>query len=348
MDVVGELIVRPRLDRSPTSRANARSSSRRSAPTSTTRPSTARSCSRPRCSATARSAARSAARRRTSGASPTAAIRDFWRSATGRPTPSSPWSATSATTRRPVSPATAFGTGNGVVPGFAPAPTLPAGPRVRPASAHEPGAALPGRPGAPPRPSRQLDAGRAQRGPRRRDEQPALPVRARGARAGLRRLVRARRLRRRRRPRDLGWRRPRRACRPRSRRSSSSWPGCATSRSPPPSWTKAKRYLAGGLELRMDDTRHVASWIGGQEALHDRVLTLDEALAAVEAVDAAAIQRLAGAALPRRSSCGSRPSPRRATCAASRRGCACRGDRGHAVAGPDRRRRSRDGHGHPR
>ena len=56
---------------------------------------------------------------------------------------------------------------------------------------------------------------------------------------------------------------------------------------------KAKRYLAGGLELRMDDTRHVASWIGGQEALHDRVLTLDEALAEVEAVDAEGICRLA-------------------------------------------------------
>ena len=56
---------------------------------------------------------------------------------------------------------------------------------------------------------------------------------------------------------------------------------------------KAKRYLAGGMELRMDDTRHVASWIGGQEALHDRVLDLDEALAAVAAVDAASIQRVA-------------------------------------------------------
>jgi predicted Zn-dependent peptidase len=56
---------------------------------------------------------------------------------------------------------------------------------------------------------------------------------------------------------------------------------------------KAKRYLAGGLELRMDDTRHVASWIGGQEALHDRVLTIDEAIEAIEAVDAPAIQRLA-------------------------------------------------------
>jgi predicted Zn-dependent peptidase len=57
---------------------------------------------------------------------------------------------------------------------------------------------------------------------------------------------------------------------------------------------KAKRYLSGGLELRMDDTRHVASWIGGQEALHDRVLTVEEALARIDAVDAAAVQALAG------------------------------------------------------
>ncbi|MEX1170222.1 MAG: pitrilysin family protein [Chloroflexota bacterium] len=56
---------------------------------------------------------------------------------------------------------------------------------------------------------------------------------------------------------------------------------------------KAKRYLSGGLELRMDDTRHVASWIGGQEALHDRVLTLEEALAAIDRVDSAGVQRLA-------------------------------------------------------
>lgn len=57
---------------------------------------------------------------------------------------------------------------------------------------------------------------------------------------------------------------------------------------------KAKRYLSGGLELRMDETRHVASWIGGQEALHDRVLTVDEALAAISAVTSEDIQRLAG------------------------------------------------------
>jgi predicted Zn-dependent peptidase len=57
---------------------------------------------------------------------------------------------------------------------------------------------------------------------------------------------------------------------------------------------KARRYLAGGLELRMDETRHVASWIGGQEALHDRVLTLDEALAAIEGVTVPDVQRVAG------------------------------------------------------
>ena len=56
---------------------------------------------------------------------------------------------------------------------------------------------------------------------------------------------------------------------------------------------KAKRYLSGGLELRMEETRHVASWIGGQEALHDRVMTVDEALAAIDAVEASDILRLA-------------------------------------------------------
>jgi predicted Zn-dependent peptidase len=56
---------------------------------------------------------------------------------------------------------------------------------------------------------------------------------------------------------------------------------------------KAKAYLSGGLELRMDETRHMASWIGGQEALHERVLTLEEALAEVAAVAAGDIRRVA-------------------------------------------------------
>jgi hypothetical protein len=38
------------------------------------------------------------------------------------------------------------------------------------------------------------------------------------------------------------------------------------------------------MELRMDETRYLASWFGGQEALHEQVLTLDDALAQVEAV----------------------------------------------------------------
>ena len=56
----------------------------------------------------------------------------------------------------------------------------------------------------------------------------------------------------------------------------------------------SKAYLAGRLELRMEETRHVASWLGGQEALHDRVLTLDQALAELEAVTSEGVHRLAG------------------------------------------------------
>jgi predicted Zn-dependent peptidase len=56
---------------------------------------------------------------------------------------------------------------------------------------------------------------------------------------------------------------------------------------------RAKAYLSGGLELRMDDSRHVASWLGGQEALHDRVLSLEEALAAIDMVEARDVQRVA-------------------------------------------------------
>jgi predicted Zn-dependent peptidase len=44
----------------------------------------------------------------------------------------------------------------------------------------------------------------------------------------------------------------------------------------------------------MEETRHVASWFGGQEALHDRVLTLEEALAELNAVTSEGIHALAG------------------------------------------------------
>ena len=56
---------------------------------------------------------------------------------------------------------------------------------------------------------------------------------------------------------------------------------------------RSKRYLGGRLELRMEETRNVASWIGGQEALHDRVLTVEQALAELEAVTSEGIHSLA-------------------------------------------------------
>jgi predicted Zn-dependent peptidase len=58
--------------------------------------------------------------------------------------------------------------------------------------------------------------------------------------------------------------------------------------------TKARRYLVGRLELRLEESRHMASWLGLQEALHDRVLLVDEAIAALEAVTADDIHALAG------------------------------------------------------
>src|ERR1035437_7101251 len=57
--------------------------------------------------------------------------------------------------------------------------------------------------------------------------------------------------------------------------------------------TKVKAYRAGRLELRLDETRYLASWVGTQEALHDRVMTPDEALAAIDAVTIAEVRALA-------------------------------------------------------
>ena len=297
MDVLGELIVRPDARRRRRSTASGRSSSRRSARTSTTRPSTPRSCSSRRCSATGRWAARSAATRTGIRALP-----DRRRSATsggrctGRRTRSSRSPATSTTTRRVELAAAAFGTGNGVVPGLR-AGAGAARRRARPRSAarHGPGPA---------------HRRRARRSARDHPDAWTLAVlnavlgdgmssrlflsvrEAQGLAYDV--SLRARRLRRRRRARDLGRRRPGAAAGGARRDPGASSPGCATSPSRPRSWRRPRRYLAGGLELRMDETRHLASWIGGQEALHDRVLTLDEALAAVAAVTPATIQRLAG------------------------------------------------------
>lgn len=57
---------------------------------------------------------------------------------------------------------------------------------------------------------------------------------------------------------------------------------------------KARAYVSGRLELRLEDTRHMCSWLGSQEALHQVVLTPDEALDAIGAVTAEQVQDLAG------------------------------------------------------
>lgn len=57
---------------------------------------------------------------------------------------------------------------------------------------------------------------------------------------------------------------------------------------------RARAYAGGRLELRLEESRHMAAWLGVQEALHDRVLTLDDVLANVAAVTPTDIQQLAG------------------------------------------------------
>ena len=57
---------------------------------------------------------------------------------------------------------------------------------------------------------------------------------------------------------------------------------------------RARNYAVGRLELRLEETRSMVSFIGSQEALHDRVMTMDEVIQALRAVTADDIQALAG------------------------------------------------------
>jgi predicted Zn-dependent peptidase len=62
---------------------------------------------------------------------------------------------------------------------------------------------------------------------------------------------------------------------------------------PVPELRKAKELTKGHILLRMEDTRSVAGWVGGQELLHGEVKTADEIANEIEAVTLDDVQRVA-------------------------------------------------------
>ncbi|MBA7477176.1 putative zinc protease [subsurface metagenome] len=60
-----------------------------------------------------------------------------------------------------------------------------------------------------------------------------------------------------------------------------------------PELSKAKELAKGRLLLRMEDSRNVAGWMGGQEILTGRILSVDQVLSIVDAITADDIRALA-------------------------------------------------------
>jgi len=56
---------------------------------------------------------------------------------------------------------------------------------------------------------------------------------------------------------------------------------------------RARNFTLGRLELRLEESRSMASFLGSQEALHERVMTMDEVMEALRAVTAEDIQAVA-------------------------------------------------------
>jgi predicted Zn-dependent peptidase len=56
---------------------------------------------------------------------------------------------------------------------------------------------------------------------------------------------------------------------------------------------KAREISKGRLLLRMEDSRNVAGWLGGQEMLTGRVLTLEEVIAIIDSITAEQVQDMA-------------------------------------------------------
>ena len=57
--------------------------------------------------------------------------------------------------------------------------------------------------------------------------------------------------------------------------------------------SKAKELFKGRILLRMEDSRSVSGWLGGQEILTGRILTVDEVIETIEAITTAELQQLA-------------------------------------------------------
>jgi predicted Zn-dependent peptidase len=57
---------------------------------------------------------------------------------------------------------------------------------------------------------------------------------------------------------------------------------------------RARNFTIGRLELRLEESRAMSSFLGSQEAMHDQVMTMDEVIEALRAVSADDIQALAG------------------------------------------------------
>ncbi|MBE0415880.1 MAG: insulinase family protein [Dehalococcoidia bacterium] len=58
--------------------------------------------------------------------------------------------------------------------------------------------------------------------------------------------------------------------------------------------TKVKEMAKGRLLLRMEDTRSVAGWMGGQELLTGRILTVDDVVTIIDAITLQDLKRVAG------------------------------------------------------
>jgi len=56
---------------------------------------------------------------------------------------------------------------------------------------------------------------------------------------------------------------------------------------------KAKEFSKGRLLLRMEDSRSVAGWVGGQEILTGRILSVDEVISIIDAITTEELQQLA-------------------------------------------------------